>query len=153
MREIQVAAGRLPLRIKEEIGDVGMADTVDVVVPKRVHSDYIFREIIINFKQRRKFTLHNGIITKEVSDLQINFFGAPLSYKINFASAEFSDKYLIATAYEFEINNIFKHARNVAVVIAIKSIRQGMVAQKVFFIGFQNLFASNVVAVDAPNDE
>ena len=71
-----------------------------------IERNHILWKIVTDVIIRTKFPVDRFLRCQQISDLNIQLFTALVAYKINFLIACFANRYFVATAQQFQIDDI-----------------------------------------------
>lgn len=91
---------------------------------KLIQRDHILREVIPDAVIRSKLTGNRIFGCKQIGNLNIQLFSALIANKVNLPVPGSADRDLIASAKQFQINNVLKDQVDVPCVAAISIITE-----------------------------
>ena len=94
---------------QQEISNMLMLNSFNIILPRLVHGYNIFRMVIPDFKQGCKLTVNRGLFHHFVSDLNVNFFFFQFGNKVNLFIIRFSHKYSVSSSFKLKHHNVLQN--------------------------------------------
>lgn len=121
----------VPFFHQEKVANIPVLDTVSTHV-KFVKRNNIFREVVADTVIRSELTGNSLVRRQQITNLNIQLFSAPVANEINLLISCSADRYRVASAQQFEVNDIFKNLVDVPCITAIYSFADSVVCNVVF---------------------
>lgn len=108
----------------------------------------VFRKVVLDATRCTKFTLGGGLVGNVSGDLEVNFRMVAFGDEVDFFVVVFADVDLVAVRDELVVDEVLEYARQISATPAVDGVEETDVGEITFFLGFEKLFAAEVVAFD-----
>lgn len=132
----------------QPIGNIDYRNALIVILLVTSSGNYRFRISVFYLQKRWHFSLKSGGIGYVIRNLNINFFVSFDRNEIYFFFIQYTDVNFIASAKKLYRNNIFQHSSVIEVFRSEFGVTERVVAQVIFIVGRQILFAADIVSSD-----
>ena len=139
--------------VEQKINGIDLLYAVEVCGRIAVEGEQELRMIVPDELERLEFALEGSFVTYSECDLIVCGRGVFKSDEIDLICAERSDKHFAVAAFQFEKNDVFKHATEVSALVAQQNAAESGVGNVVLGVRLQKVTSANVVAICAEQQE
>lgn len=114
-----------------------------------VEGEDVLREVVLDAAKCTEFALDGGFVGNVGGDLEVNFRMVAFGDEVDFFVVVFADVDLVAVRDELVVDEVFKYARQISATPAVDGVEETDVGEVTFFLGFEEFFATQVIAFDS----